>query len=681
MSDRKMTNAVRTTTTAVGLCLTAAAMAVVTRAVEPNHDEAAVAAYTLPDPLAGADRTPARTAEDWRTRCRPFQFELVESTVYGRRLPPVPVSVVGDVERAEVTLAGDLPAVRVQATLRLGAVADAPTVDVLLYLPRDAKRVPVFLGLNFRGNQAEHPDPGIRLARGWVPDDAAAGIENNRATERSRGTSAQRFPVEQMLARGYGMATAYCGDLFPDRPDGRSMSVLAALGRPVAGELPPDEPGAIAAWAWGLCRILDWLVTLPEVDPARVIVVGHSRLGKTAVWAGACDERFAMVVSNESGCGGAALSKRNFGETVEVITQRFPHWFCPRFATFAGREAELPCDQHQLLALVAPRPLYVASAAEDLWADPRGEFLAAVAAGPVWRRLGQTDLGTDEFPPVDTPVGGTVGYHVRTGRHELIDYDWQRFADHADRVLLGKTPSSDRHPAFHPQQAKLPVAPPPGAIVLFGDGTEPAKFTSMAGGPIDWRAEDGTLVVNTTNGHANHIVSTELFQDADIHAEFVVDPRAHGNSGLYLHGLYEMQIYDSFGVEPPTEQDEGALYRFAKPIVNASRPAGEWQVYDIRFIAPRRGADGTITTPGKVTAWLNGRLVQNGLAFTEPRSPYVPYKHGVTDFLRGVEKRLLATGRGPLFLQDHGSPARYRNVWVRLLDVREGRAPHGAEGR
>ena len=236
----------------------------------------------------------------------------------------------------------------------------------------DARRVPVFLGLNFRGNHAEHPDPAIKLSTAWMPDDKQAAIVDHRATEASRGTSSQRWPVEQMLARGYGMATAYYGDVFPDRADGRSASVLAKLGRPVEGPLPADEPGAIATWAWQLSRILDWLVTLPEVDPGTVIVVGHSRLGKTALWAGACDERFAMVVSNESGCGGAALSRRNYGETLEVITSRFPHWFCPAFASYAGRETDLPCDQHTLLAMTAPRPLSVASAVEDRWADQIG---------------------------------------------------------------------------------------------------------------------------------------------------------------------------------------------------------------------------------------------------------------------------------------------------------------------
>lgn len=277
-----------------------------TRGADPNYDEAAVGGYTLPDVLAGPDGRPAESPGDWWQRCRPAQLALLEENVYGRRLPPAVVLPVGDPERAEVTLAGGVQAVRRQARLRLGSGPQASIVDVLVYLPKAGAPVPVFLNLNFKGNQAEHPDPGIRLCRAWLPNDEKSGIEGNRATEASRGVNAGRWPVEAMLARGFGMATVCSGDIFPDRP--------------AAGDRAADEPGAIAAWAWGLSRVLDWLVRLPEVDATRVIAVGHSRNGKAALWAGACDERFAMVVSNESGCGGAALERRNFGESSSKIT-------------------------------------------------------------------------------------------------------------------------------------------------------------------------------------------------------------------------------------------------------------------------------------------------------------------------------------------------------------------------
>jgi hypothetical protein len=638
----------------VGMCLLASSPA-----ADPRDDEAAVAPFTLPEVLAGPDGKPVSTAEAWQTSARPHQFALLEQFVYGRRLPAVPVSVVGEVERADVELAEGVKAVRLQARLRLGKGEAAPTTDVLVYLPHGG-RSPVFLNLNFQGNQAETADPAVDLCRAWLRDDKPAGIVGNRATEASRAAKARRWPVAEMVRRGYGMATACYGDVFPDRPDGRADSALGSLGRPVEGDLPPDEPGAIATWAWQLSRILDWLVALPEVDPERVIVVGHSRNGKAALWAGACDERFAMVVSNESGCGGAALERRNVGERIAEITTRFPHWFCPEFARFAGREADLPVDAHVTLAMTAPRPLYVASAVEDRWADPRGEFLAAVAAGPVWTLFGRAGLGTAEYPPVGQSVGGLVGYHVRAGQHDLLAEDWVRFADFADRTLRGRAAGE-----FRPVQEPLPVKPPAGAIVLFGDGSEgPPKFVAMDGGPIDWKVEAGSLVVTSSAQRGNHIHSTALFRDADMHAEFMVDKAASGNSGLYVHGLYEMQIFDSFGVDPLTDHDEGSLYRFAKPRVNASRPAGEWQVYDIRYTAPRRDAAGKVTQPGTITAWLNGQLVQDGVEFAEPRSPYTPYLHGVTDHLRAVKQRLDESGKGPLFLQDHGSPTRFRNVWI-----------------
>lgn len=639
----------------------------------PNYIESEVRDYHLPDLFLVPNQKKVLSRSYWEKFARPHQFKLLEKFIYGRRLPTIEVSVLGNVDRCDTERDG-IPALRIQATLRLGPNLDSPTTNVLLYIPKSKKKVPVFLKLNFLGNQAEVTDKDIKTTQNWVISKEG----NNHATDASRGTRSRRFPVPLMLGRGYGLATAHCGDFFPDHKDGRATSILGSLGRPTGEHIPEDEPGAIGTWAWGLSRILDWLITLPEIDSDRVIVLGHSRLGKAALWAGACDKRFAMVISNDSGCGGAALSQRNFGESIEVITKRFPHWFCPTFASFANREVELPCDQHSLLAMIAPRPLYVASAEGDRWADPKGEFLAAVAATPAWKLYNLQGLETVRMPSVNLSVGQTIGYHVREGKHDLLEFDWEQFAKFADSKLQ-KTihsqpkkvrPSDSKNQEFiadfHPDQRALPAHPPEDAVILLGENVEP-KFTAMNGEPIDWSEEDSVLTATQSKQHRNHIVSTEFFQDADIHVEFMTSPVAHGNSGLYIHGHFEMQIYDSFGVKNFTQQDEGSLYRFMKPLINASRPTGAWQVYDIRFIAPRRDDRGGIGSPGILKAWLNGQLVQNEVAFTEPRSPYIPYKHGVTPYLKKIEQTLHETGSGPLFLQDHGSPTKFRNIWIKRL--------------
>lgn len=221
-------------------------------------------------------------------------------------------------------------------------------------------------------------------------------------------------------------------------------------------------------------------------------------------------------------------------------------------------------------------------------------------------------------------------------------------------------------PEFQPDQSVLPVPPPEGAVVLFDGKT--TRFVNMQGGPIDWPIEDGCLIAKRSDNRVNHIVSEWHFRDADIHVEFMVSEIAEGNSGVYLHGNYELQIFNSYGVTSPTEHDAGALYGFAPPLVNAARKPGEWQVYDIRYRAPRRNEQGKIVAPGTVTAWLNGQCVQRDTSFEEPRSVYHPFRYGNTPYLDAIGKKQRTTQIGPVFLQDHESPTRFRNVWIKPLD-------------
>ena len=396
-------------------------------------DESPVPAYTLPDPLACADGAAVRDAAAWRGKRRPELLDLFSRDVYGRTPVGRPDGMHFEVVSVD-RHALEGRATRKEIALWLAAGRTGPAIHLLLYVPNAGSGPPwpTFLGLNFYGNHTIANDPGIPLADGWMSSDAP-GTENHKATEAARGSDATKWRVEEVIARGYATATIYCGDLCPDRPDGLKDGVSGWLAGPGMADRAPDAWGAIGAWAWGLSRALDYLETDPAINGRRVIVHGHSRLGKAALWAGAQDERFAAVISNESGCGGAALSKRVHGETVALINAAFPHWFALNFRPFGDKEATLPVDQHELLALIAPRPLYVASAEEDDWAGPRREFLAVKAAEPVYRLLGRSGLGVEEVPAVNHPVGAALRYHVRTGRHDLLAYDWSCYLAFADQ--------------------------------------------------------------------------------------------------------------------------------------------------------------------------------------------------------------------------------------------------------
>ncbi|HWC90919.1 MAG TPA: acetylxylan esterase [Pirellulales bacterium] len=422
-----------------GCCLCACSSGLAGQAAaEPkvtNYDEARVPKFELPDALLTQSGQRVADAATWQNVRRPELLRLFAENEYGRT-PDIATRPTFKLRSTDSQALGGR-AMRKQVTVYLTGSSDGPSMELLVYVPNGAGGpVPAFLGLNFGGNQAVANDPGIEISTRWMRQDrkSASAVVDHRATEASRGIEASRWQVEKVIGHGYALATVYYGDLEPDSAEGWKQGIRAALSPQGANtEWAPDAWGAISAWAWGLSRAMDYLEQDPSIDARHVALLGHSRLGKTALWAGAQDPRFAIVISNDSGEGGAALARRQFGERIENLVTSFPHWFCLNYRRYAGHEDQLPIDQHELIALIAPRPVYLASATEDRWADPRGEFLSALAADPVYRLFGLVGLGVDQMPPPDHPVGDFVGYHLRTGKHDVAAYDWDQYLRFADR--------------------------------------------------------------------------------------------------------------------------------------------------------------------------------------------------------------------------------------------------------
>lgn len=379
-----------------------------------NYDKAAIPAYELPDALRFNDGKKVRNARQWMERRRPELYSMFEHEMFGKA-PAAPADMSWEELYSDPDALGGL-ATRREVRIYFDK-ARGNYMTLLIYTPNGVQgKVPAFLGINFYGNECTYDEPGILL-----PDEARKKAYGIHAPHK-RGFSTEAWQVETLMRRGYALATFCRDDIDPDFDDAYGNGVQPLFYREGQKFPAPDEWGTIAAWAWGLSRAMDYLETDSRVDASKVAVIGHSRLGKTALWAGASDSRFAMAISNDSGCGGAALSRRAVGETVCAINLHFPHWFCANFDKYNDNEAALPFDQHELIALMAPRPVYVASAKADLWADPEGEQMAAGEARKVYALFGK-----------DAPE--KVGSHLREGRHAITAEDWAHYLDFADRFL------------------------------------------------------------------------------------------------------------------------------------------------------------------------------------------------------------------------------------------------------
>ena len=406
-----------------------AAPPTVVAGIPVNYDESKVGTYTLPDPLVTTTGERVRDAATWTRVRRPEILRMFESIQFGKA-PGRPDKVTVDrFDTGTPALGGK--AIRRQTTLHFTDDRSGPKAELLAYVPADAKGpVPLLLQISFSPNASVVDDPGIKPGEMWSRD--------KKRVPAPPASAFGRVDVLPFLANGIGFATLYYGDIEPDFKGGIPFGIRGRYLKPGQTEPAPDEWGAIAAWAWGLRRVMDYLETEPAIDAKRVALLGSSRLGKTVLWTGATDPRFAVIIASVSGESGAALSRRNYGETVRHMTDstRYDYQFAHTYQSYGDRVNELPMDGHMLVSLIAPRPLLLQTGSTDLWSDPKGEYLSAVAASPVWKLLGMDGLSVDHYPAPGEPVLSTLGYSMHEGRHGILPYDWPVFLQFLQKHLL-----------------------------------------------------------------------------------------------------------------------------------------------------------------------------------------------------------------------------------------------------
>jgi hypothetical protein len=364
-----------------------------------NYDESKVGTYVLPDPLKAV-----KTVSMWESTRRPEILKLFEDNVYGQM--PTDFDSIGFTSVNYSDHALDGRAKLKEIDIKVSRNNQSVTVHLILFIPTSTPKPGVFLLINNRG--AENIDP-------------------------TRKTKSEFWPVEMVIDSGYAIAAFNVRDLAPDNKDSFAIAALRLYPEQLTA---PNGMRAIGAWAWGASRVMDYLVTDPDVDSKKVAVVGHSRGGKTALWAAAQDQRFAMCISNCSGNTGAKLSRRNFGETVNIINTAFPHWFTTNYKKYNNNEAALPVDQHMLISLIAPRPFYATNASKDLWADPTGTFLALKNAEKVYALYGLKSSLPASPPGIDHPIiKPPLAYHNHEGEHNMTVYDWKNFVVYANQCF------------------------------------------------------------------------------------------------------------------------------------------------------------------------------------------------------------------------------------------------------